>query len=93
MKKIFLLTILAIVLSNCEISPRSANANEWKEYLQTYNLTYQEYDMVKYTVFPKDGITYHIYSYGSGSQSGSVFVVNHTKELLEVELLKKQLNK
>ncbi len=90
MKKIFLLTILAIILSNCEISPRKANA-EWKEYLDTYTLSKRDYNNINYTVFPKDDIIYHIYHYGDGSQDASIFVVNHTKELLEVELLKKQL--
>ncbi len=83
MKKIFILTILAIILSNCEISPKKANATE-----------YTIYDGfgrdIKYTPHIKDDITYHIY-FSRGNNERSIFVVNHTKELLEVELLKKQL--
>lgn len=44
---------------------------------------------VERTTMTIDGITYHLYATGA-SYSG-VFVVNHTKEKLEVELIRKQL--
>lgn len=83
MKKIFLL-LMVFTLMNCEIKVRKTNAQTQSKigsdiYCRNYNV---------------DGITYKVfYSNQQISHERKFFVVNHTKELLEVELLKKQLNK
>lgn len=67
-----------LVLANCEISPRTANANEIRE--RHANFTSFERNYI-------GGMEYHVYN----SSNSSIFVVNYTKDALEVKLLKKQL--
>lgn len=81
MKKI-LLVIIAIILSNCEISPRKAEAQTAYK-LDEYMIGYREINGMKYAIFvPGDRTIY----------TGAA-VVNVTKDELEVELLKLQIAK
>jgi len=82
MKKV-LLIIALLVFANCEIKFREVNASENKTVsTATVNDVYMEREYM-------DGLEYHVYS--TGNSSGGVFVVNHTKEKLEVAILKRQL--
>ena len=79
--KLFLLTLLAVILSNCEISPQNVKASDYENthiYKHIWNYSYKKY-----------GITYDIYNLNDNS----VFVINHTKELLETELVQLQIEK
>lgn len=81
MKKLFLLIGL-IILSNCEIKPRTVEAQS--DYSSIYS----------YREETRQGMLYGVwYVTQNTSQTGyAVAVVNLTKEKLEVELLKKQLS-
>jgi len=77
MKKIIAL-VICITLSNCEIKPREASATDW-----------YKTDHLNYTTKDFEGMTYLIISpgkYGANPYSGP-FVINLTKDKLEVELL------
>lgn len=83
MKKIIICFILSLFLVNCDISVKQSNA-------QTYgydwiNLNYQDYII--------DNMKYRAFAAERGSGGTSLFVINLTKDALEIELLKKQLNK
>lgn len=82
MKKIIALTI-AIILSNCEIKVRETTA-------QSVYATHVSYDYKEVVI---KNMTYGIWiaNYNSGPES-AIFVVNLTKDALEIELLRKQLN-
>lgn len=84
MKK-FLLLIVAVILGNCDIRPRSSHADGSYNWNGRYH----------YTEEIKNGMTYGIWYVASGfDQTGySMAVVNLTKEQLEIELLRKQLGK
>lgn len=47
--------------------------------------------IIKVTSHEIDGIEYRIFTICDMYDFGGIYVVNHTKELLEVELLKRQL--
>lgn len=84
MKKLFL--IFAVLFASCfevQVKPREVNAQSFAD-----GSTYYGY---KTTII--EGMKYGVWYVGDqSSQTGySVFVVNHTKDALEVELLKKQL--
>lgn len=81
MKKIFLV-IFCIVLSNCEIKPRSATA------------TLYDYETYRYYEETRQGMLYGVWwtNGDGGNREDALFVINLTKEKLEIELLKKQLN-
>lgn len=88
MKKILLCLFAAIVLTNCEISPRKASADD-RTYYNMYNPIYD------YREEEKSGMIYGIwYVKDKTSQTGySTAVVNITKEKLEVEYLQLQIDK
>lgn len=87
MKKLILL-LFAIILSNCEIKPRESTAQSTvKAVTSTTNYTYP----VGSGRFIIDGVEYIAFSMGGGYTSP--FIVNLTKDKLEIELLKKQLAK
>ncbi len=79
-KKLIFLTIIAFILSNCEIRTKEVKAeNElplWggRIYKKNFNI---------------DNIEYHVFN--TSTSDGGIFVVNHTKELLEVEKLKLEI--
>lgn len=80
MKKFFILLIVFVILSNCEISPKKTIAqNAYK--LDSYQIGYREINGMKYAIF----------SPGSTDYQTGVFVVNLTKDALEVEMLKLQI--
>ena len=76
------LAILAVVLVSCcevKVEPRTATANRVS-------------NSINVTSYSKDGVEYIIFESGISVNGGrSVYVINHTKELLEIELLKKQI--
>ncbi len=88
MKKIIVLSILFYLLGSCDISPRNADAYNEELGFPVSNLPY---GAVRRDIRFVSGIEYHIYNCGTGSNSGSVFVVNHTKEKEETELIHLQL--
>lgn len=85
--KLIILTVLVFFLSNCEVKMQSANASDTAPDFPTYTVDYP----LEVTVYTREGIEYRIF-HNNNNYSG-VFVVNHTKELLEVELLRKALAK
>jgi hypothetical protein len=85
MYKIIILTIIVFFFSNCDITMQSAKADRLTP-------SFQLNEHVQVTVYAKDGIEYRVF-HSPYTSNGGVCVVNHTKELLEVELLKKTLNK
>lgn len=85
MKKLLLLIILFYVLGSCEIAPRQVVA-----YTTLFSTT-DNYGHLSFEYRIVDGIEYHMYFMGSAGQSASVFVINHTKEVAETELIKLQL--
>ncbi len=82
-KRFLILTFCAIVLSNCEISPRKANAY---------------YEMVHFGSNTTPHHVYYDYATFSGmkdvvasSYDGGTVVINLTKDELECEYYRKQL--
>lgn len=76
MKKIIIL-IAFVIMSNCEITPRSAHATLYK-----FDKPTVAYETI-------NGMTFAIFS--TTNPYGGVHVVNLTKDKLEIQLLKKQL--
>jgi len=92
---------IAILISSCLIFASCGGIEEEekevkidkieKEALKQINDTHTEnlHNYVDMTKIDIDNIEYHIYA--SASSYSGVFVINHTKELLEVERLKQQI--
>lgn len=88
MKKILICLSIAIVLSNVNISCQTASANDDQD-----NVACGGKSCVAFDKTYREGIEWGIFYNAEGSQTGmQMFVVNLTKEKLEIELLKKQLN-
>ena len=81
MKRIFTIVSLVVLMVACDFGPRQAGADNNRFSVSTGG-------SFSYSVAGEklDGIEYHIYKFGE-----SLFVINHTKELLEVEKLRKEL--
>lgn len=80
------LALFCIVLSQCDISPRKANAgNQRCGNLSHYCLD----DNMGYTDFTMDGMQYRLFH--TGDSFTGVFVINRTKEKLEVEKLRLEI--
>lgn len=88
MKKVILTAIVFILLS-CEISFKEASAAE-----SNNNIICESHSCITYQERYINGYNYGIFhtTYASGGQAGDIFVINLTKEKLEIELLKKQLS-
>ena len=86
MKKIILFLGL-LILSQCQIGPREAQAQKFTKGVTGLN------DLTSWTETVDDGITYRIFAYGNGAGSASIQVVNVTKEKLEIEKLKLEIQK
>lgn len=85
MKKYILLLFCAIILSNCEISPKKANA-----YYEMAHFNYSTAPShVYYNYATFSGMKYIV---ASTYEAGTV-VINLTKDELECEYYRKQLNK
>jgi len=86
MKRILTILCLTALLVACDFGPKQSSAQftsqKRKPYVEMYNYAKRIIDVV-------DGVTYHVYM--SGSSDGSIRVINHTKEKLEIELLKQQI--
>jgi len=80
MKKI-LLIVLAIMLSNCEISVRKSEAQKVSMGKYGYDLKYKDVYV--------SGMKYNIYNY----DELTIVVVNVTRDSLECEYYKRQLSK
>lgn len=95
-----MLFIILIIVTSCDLEPPS-NSNKIDS---VKTIEYPSYyiaepgsnangsSIIFVTIYKKDDIEYRIFTNNS-YYGKSIFVVNHTKELLEIELLKKQLNK
>lgn len=86
MKKILTCLIGAIILSNVQLSCKSANAGDGNEY-HLMSLGGNSETVYSYHSF--DNMNYVII----GTYYGGNAVINLTKDALEVEMLKKQLSK
>jgi len=95
MKKIIILIAIFTVLANCEIKPRTADAQE-----RSYSTKEKFYDNSSYFNYQyheeeRHGMKYGVWSLSMDNTSHhtgfTVAVVNLTKEELEVELLKLQI--
>lgn len=86
MKKYIILLITSIILSNCEIRVKQANS----QIIHTIKDSNGHSDVYVYR-YREQGMEYRIFHTGYGH--GGTSVVNLTKDSLEVELLKRQLNK
>lgn len=88
MKKYIIALILAVILSNCEVKVKQAQAQDPTHVsIRAYNGVDIE---VKKPII--NGMQYAII-YEFAGYRGTMCVVNLTKDSLEVELIKKQLNK
>jgi len=90
MKKL-LLVLVVFIFMQCQIKiePKSAAAQN------TFNITElvgscNGRSYLDVTVYNRDGIEYRVFS-STGNNGAGIFVVNHTKELLEVRLLEREL--
>lgn len=90
MKKLGIV-LLVLVFSQCQvkIEPRTANAETPIYFLNRINASSGGVDL-EVSVYNREGIEYRIFTV-AGYHGGGVAVVNHTKEKLEVELLRAQL--
>lgn len=95
MRKILICLILAIILSNCEISVKKAKAEanpNWTEE-QYYPAEYKGNGGTFFKRIYIDSIEFGFFQSTATYSTGNPFVVNLTKEKLEIELLRKQLKK
>ena len=94
MKKLILI-VCVIILSNCEISVKKVNAQaeeHWTE--EKLWRTDPKWDVgTRFKRILIDSMEFGLFQCEGGHGNGIPFVVNLTKEKLEVELLKKQLKK
>lgn len=84
MRKIFILSVLAIVLSNCEISPRKVVAQESGRGDKAHYITRNG---MRYMYMTTWGPAY------GGTAVYSIVIVNLTKDSLECEYYRRQLSK
>jgi hypothetical protein len=90
MKKLLGLLALTLVFTCCDVGVKNTSASSSSN---STHISTGKYDKITKTVNVIDGIEYHIYTKSSHYTTvGGVHVVNHTKEKLEVELLREQLN-
>lgn len=85
MKKYLICLVFAVILSNCEVKMQRTNAqiiHNINDNLGNANIYVYQYS--------EQGMTYRIFH--TGSSYGGAYVVNLTKDSLEVALLRKQLN-
>jgi len=92
MKKLFLL-VLVFALTNCEIKvqTKQIQAQEKNIKPKAEHINRELYS----TSYIKDGVEYIVFTlYSTGGNGGrSVYVINHTKDQLEMENLKLQNEK
>lgn len=81
MKKILGLTTLTVLMMCCEVGPRQALAKSGFVSDPPANGVYT-------SSYKEGGMEYRVFS----MYNGGMYVVNVTKDKLEVELLKKQIN-
>ena len=84
MKKLILIPLF-LLFANCDVTLNPANAGNTKAGTNLVTLQYP----VRVQDYKVGGITYKVFSSHYG-ESG-VHVVNHTKELLEMELIRLQI--
>ena len=92
MKKLLLL-LLVIGLSQCKIKiePKIVKANEFNTfYIASPTRGCNGNSRINVTVYYKDNIEYRVFT-NDGYDSKSIFVVNHTEELLKIKNLKLQI--
>lgn len=93
MKKLILFVII-LILTQCQIKveTKNASANEFPfGYIGNSSVAGRHGELFV-TSYEKEGIQYLIFR-NDGYDGKSIFVVNHTKEKLEVEYLRLQIKK
>ena len=93
MKKLLLLVFSVILLTSCTSTPIEGTAPETAyQYAQKSNIEVLHNGMSEsvttFTYVTPDNIKYRVFMY-DGYQSGALFVINETKESLEIEKLRK----
>ena len=90
MRKLLGLLVLTAVFTCCDVSVKQSTAKTSNSSIRVANA--DRFDKINNTVRVVDGIEYHIYTKTTSySAVGGIHVINHTKEKLEVELLKLKL--
>lgn len=92
MKNLFLLVVFFFLLS-CEVKFQSAQANTNNDSHFIYNPDNNVNKVIDYTTIEIEGMEYAVFGAAGGPGGVGVAVVNLTKDKLEIELLKKQLNR
>lgn len=83
MKRFLICLVGAIILSNCNISCNEVQADGVKLY-DGYSWEYKYLRGMEYIIFYSDKISPQSYT-------GALFAINLTKDALEVEVLRKQV--
>jgi len=93
--KVFITLLILIVLSNCTIKPNEtiAQDNNQGDQITSYSDGFSNDHNYKYVEQTKENMKYGIWYLANGtSQTGyTIAVVNLTKEELEIELIKLQI--
>ena len=88
MKKFTFLFIVILFLSQCQIGPQEAKAQE-SIGAGTYASDHPAYTWT----IQRDGITYRVFTYGTGYNSAGIAVINVSKDKLEMDKLKLETEK
>lgn len=98
MKKLFICLIAAIMLSNCDISVKKSKAQFVEHATESvfipvtstlkYNDSHYGVEIKRIKI---DNMEIALFMADGSHSTGTPFVINLTKEKLEIELLKKQL--
>ncbi len=94
MKKILICLILAIILTNCEVRVKQAQAQVTPHWTELSYYSNQQNASGYGTEFKRiviDSMEYALFTSVGTYNHGTPFLVNLTKDKLEIELLKKQL--
>ena len=81
MKRIFTIVSLVVLMVACDVGPRQASA---------YGPISEVFKDVRQSTWTKDGMEYHAFVLAN---YGGIFVVNHTKEKLDIKLKTLQIEK
>jgi len=84
MKRILTLVCLTALLICCDFGPRESSAKHYP----TTKIANAYYRDVNITLYEYNGIEYRVFHQGEGG----LFVLNHTKEQMEMELIQKQID-
>lgn len=84
--------LFAIVLSNCEVKVNESKAQNNGVFIRYGTPVYNHQGQVRVSKQSYEGIEFVIFTFDGMSDGGKgLYIVNLTKEKLEIELLNKQL--